>query len=203
IEVARSSKGICLNKRKYALELISEAGLSGAKPMNTPIEQNVKLTNEEYDVVVAKNGEVIQNDTLLEDAEGYQRLVGRLIYLTITRPDICYSVPILSQFMHKPKESHMKAALRVLRYLKREPGLGILMSSDNTLKLQAYCNSDWASCPMTRRSLTGYCIKLGESWISWKSKKQPNVSKSSAEAEYRAMALTTCESFGFSNCLKI
>ncbi|GAV58103.1 hypothetical protein CFOL_v3_01637 [Cephalotus follicularis] len=145
--------------------------------MNTPMEQNVRLTNEEYDAVVAENGEVIQNDPLLEDAEGYQRLVGRLIYLTITRPDICYSVQILSQFMHKPKESRMEAALRVLRYLKREPGLGILMSSDNTLKLQAYCDSDWASCPMTRRSLTGYCIKLGESLISWKSNKKPTVSK--------------------------
>ncbi|GAV71858.1 hypothetical protein CFOL_v3_15347 [Cephalotus follicularis] len=95
--------------------------------------------------------------------------------------------------MYAPKESHMEAALRVLKYLKREPGLGILMPSHSNLKLEAYCDSDWAKCPMTRRSLTGYCIKFGGSLIYWKTKKQATISKSSAKAEYKAMASTTCE----------
>ncbi|GAV68584.1 hypothetical protein CFOL_v3_12087, partial [Cephalotus follicularis] len=114
------------------------------------------------------------------------------IYLTITRPDISYGFQLVSQFMHAPKKSHMDAALRILRYLKKEPGLGILMHSYNNLKLIAYYDSDWATCPMTRRSLTGYCTKLGDSLISRKSKRQVTVSRSSAEVEYRAMAATTC-----------
>lgn len=87
----------------------------------------------------------------------------------------------------------MEAALRVLKYLKSAPGKGILLSAQYSLSLIAYCDSDWGTCPMTRRSTTGYCIKLGESLLSWKTKKQATVSRSSAEAEYRAMANTTCE----------
>ncbi|GAV59364.1 hypothetical protein CFOL_v3_02895 [Cephalotus follicularis] len=136
---------------------------------------------------------MITDDPIYEDIGGYQRLVGILIYLTITRPDICYAVQMVSQFMHSPKQSHMDAALRILRYLKKEPGLGILMCTENNMKLTAYYDSDWAACPMTRKSLSGYCIKLGDSLISWKSKKQATISKSSVEAEYRAMASITCE----------
>lgn len=190
IEVARSRKGIYLNQRKYALELIAETGLSGSKPFDTPMGQNLKLTTVEYDTAFPPKQ---LEDALLPDAALYKRLVGRLIYLTITRPDICYAVQVLSQFMHSPKVSHMEAAVRVVRYLKQSPGQGILLSSDGTLKLQAYCDSDWASCPMSRRSVTGDCIMLGDSLISWKTKKQNTVSRSSAEAEYRAMASTTCE----------
>ncbi|GAV89144.1 hypothetical protein CFOL_v3_32563, partial [Cephalotus follicularis] len=193
IEVARSSLGLVLNQRKYALELISEAGLSGGKPTGTPIEQNAKLTTIEYDAGTSDSKKAAENDPKIDDVAGYQRLVGRLIYLTITRPDISYSVQILSQFMHAPKQSHMEAALRVLRYLKNKPGLGILISSRSEMKLTAYCDSDWAACPMSRKSLTGFCVKLGDSLVSWKTKKQATVSRSSAEAEYRAMASATCE----------
>ncbi|GAV82865.1 hypothetical protein CFOL_v3_26316 [Cephalotus follicularis] len=157
------------------------------------MEQNIKLVSVEYDTTATKCELEVKEDPILADSSAYQRLIGRLIYLTITRPDICYAVQLLSQFMHQLKKSHMDSALRVLRYLKKDPGQGILMSSKSNMRLTAYCDADWGACPMSRKSLTGYCIKLGDSLISWKTKKQTTISKSSAEAEYRSMAATTCE----------
>uniref|UniRef100_A0A2N9IFH9 Integrase catalytic domain-containing protein n=1 Tax=Fagus sylvatica TaxID=28930 RepID=A0A2N9IFH9_FAGSY len=179
LEVARSQKGIFLNQRKYAIDILNDSGQLGARTASFPMEQNLKLTN--------------QDGALLSDPSAYRRLVGRLIYLTITRPDIVFAVNILSQFMHAPRLPHMQAATRVLRYIKGSPGQGILFPSSNTLHVTAYTDSDWASCPTTRRSTTGYFIQLGTSPISWRTKKQTTVAHSSAEAEYRAMAVTTCE----------
>jgi hypothetical protein len=177
IEISRSKKGIYLSQRKYALEIIKDSGYLGAKPVEFPMEE-CKLSNK---------GEP------LRDTAAYQRLVGRLIYLTITRPDITYSVHVLSRFMHEPRQQHMAAALRVVRYLKSSPGQGLLLHSNSSLNLRAFCDSDWAGCPITRRSTTGYCVFLGNSLISWRTKRQKTVSLSSAEAEYRAMAGTCCE----------
>ncbi|XP_059285043.1 uncharacterized mitochondrial protein AtMg00810-like [Lycium ferocissimum] len=111
----------------------------------------------------------------------------------MTRPDLSFAVQSLSQFMHEPKESHWDAALPVVRYIKGQPGLGLLMSSNISNEVLAYCDADWASCLMIRRSVTGYCVKLGDSLISWKSKKQSTVSRSTAESEYRSMAGTVFE----------
>uniref|UniRef100_A0A3Q7J8J8 Reverse transcriptase Ty1/copia-type domain-containing protein n=1 Tax=Solanum lycopersicum TaxID=4081 RepID=A0A3Q7J8J8_SOLLC len=157
IEFLRSNKGIVMNQRKYALEMISEVGLAAAKPVMTPLECNMKLTSVEFD-----EGNVTTDD-LFPDINKYQRLVGKLLYLTNTRPDIAFAVQSLSQFMQKPKRSHWEAT------------------------------EDWAACPDTRRSVTGFILKFGDSLISWKSKKQNIVSRSSAEAEYRSLATLTAE----------
>ncbi|XP_039046666.1 uncharacterized mitochondrial protein AtMg00810-like [Hibiscus syriacus] len=188
IEVLRSKEGILLNQRKYALQLIKYTGLEEPKPTITPLEQNLKLTTLDYDKIVQQNNEDEHN---LVEKLVYQRLIGRLIYLTYTRPDITYAVNLLSQFMQQPKTSHMEAALRVVKYVKNEPGQGILLKSSLICQLLAYCDSDWGSCPMTRKFVTGFCIKIGDSLVSWKSKKQNVVARSSAEAEYRAMAVVT------------
>ncbi|XP_060211926.1 secreted RxLR effector protein 161-like [Lycium barbarum] len=111
----------------------------------------------------------------------------------MTRPDLAFAVQVLSQYMHTPKQSHWEAALRVVRYIKEVPGLGLLMPSESTNELVAYCDSDWGGCLESRRSVTGYLVKLGEALISWKSKKQETVSRSSAEAEFRSMASCAAE----------
>ncbi|XP_022007262.1 secreted RxLR effector protein 161-like [Helianthus annuus] len=127
------------------------------------------------------------------DASQYRRLVGRLLYLQATRPDITYSVNVLSQFVADPRANDMEAVMRVLRYLKATLGQGILLSKEGGTNLVGYTDSDWLGCPDTRRLRSGYLLLLGGSPISWKSKKQPVISRSSAKAEYRAMATTVSE----------
>ncbi|CAH9121069.1 unnamed protein product [Cuscuta epithymum] len=187
LEVARNSTGIFLCQRKYVLDILAETGLTGAKPVGFPMIQNHSLQSD--------------SGPLFSDPERYRRLVGKLIYLTLTRPDISYSVHILSQFMHQPRQAHWDAVVRVLRYLKGHPGQGILLCSSSDLSLTGFCDSDWASCPITRRSVTGYLVLLGGSPISWRTKKQVTVSRSSAEAEYRSMATLTCELIWLKNLL--
>ncbi|XP_074315256.1 secreted RxLR effector protein 161-like [Silene latifolia] len=123
----------------------------------------------------------------------YRRLIGRLMYLTITRPDLVYAVHILSQFVHAPRKEHLDAVLRTIRYIKGSPGKGIVIERNNDLLLRGYSDSDYARFPLTRRSLTGYFVTLGHSPISWKARKQTTVAKLSAEAEYRALGAVTSE----------
>ncbi|XP_019157374.1 PREDICTED: uncharacterized protein LOC109153939 [Ipomoea nil] len=130
---------------------------------------------------------------LLSDVSSYRRLIGRLLYLTATRPDITYDVHQLSQFIDAPTDKHMSAAHKVLRYIKSAPGQGLFYAKGDDLQLNVFSYSNWASCIETRRSITGYCIFLDSAIISWKSKKQVTVSRSSSEAEYRALASTVCE----------
>ncbi|KAF5477874.1 hypothetical protein F2P56_004483 [Juglans regia] len=132
------------------------------------------------------------NGALLVNPASYCRLVGHLIYLTISRPDIAYTVNLLSQFMHAPREPYQQTALCLLRYLKTTPDYGLFFSSAYSFQLSAYYNSDWASFPMTRLSTTGFVVKLGDSPISWRTKKQSTISRSSAEVEYRVMANISC-----------
>jgi hypothetical protein len=119
--------------------------------------------------------------------------VVSLVYLTITRPDIAHVVHMLSQFVSKPTSVHYGHLLRVLRYLRGTQSRCLLYDSASPLQLHAYSDATWASDPVDRCSTTGYCILLGSSPIAWKSKKQAAISRSSVEAELRALATTTAE----------
>ncbi|XP_016196122.1 uncharacterized protein LOC107637199 [Arachis ipaensis] len=143
-----------------------------------------------------------ESGTALQDHTPYRQLIGRLLYLTNTRPDISYAIRKLSQFLDCPTDAHMHAAYKVLRYLKGCPSLGIFFSSANDLKLTRFCDADWATCADTRRSITGHCFYLRNSLISWKSKKQSTVARSSSEAEYRALASATCQAQWLSFVMK-
>ncbi|XP_019058891.1 PREDICTED: uncharacterized protein LOC109116981 [Tarenaya hassleriana] len=178
IEVLRSPTGIFLSQRKYILDLLQETGKLGAKPAKTPLEDNYKEQRE---------GELYADD------EQYRRVVGKLIYLTITRPDLCFPVKQVSQWMHAPTIHHWRMVERILKYLKGTPEKGIWMTRNNHVNLVAYCDADWAGDRTDRKSTTGYCTFLGGNLVTWKSKKQQVVARSSAEAEYRAMANTACE----------
>jgi hypothetical protein len=136
LEIARSKSGLLLNQRKYCLELIDEYVLLGCKPSPTPIDPSTKLSSTQRE--------------LLSDPSKFRRIVGRLLYLTNTRPDISFAVQQLSQFMSQPCLPHFEAALRILRYLKNSPGLGLLYPTTNNFKVQAFSDSDWAACPNTR-----------------------------------------------------
>jgi len=149
------------------------------KPSSIPMETNNKLT--------ANSG------TKLVHPGSYRRLIDRLLYLTISKPDICYCVHKLSQFVSNPYTNHMHAANIFLQYLKHIAGQGILFRANSDAKLHAYVDADWGSCPKSRRSTTGFCIFLGNSLVSWKAKRQKTVSRSSAEAEYRSLASVSGE----------
>lgn len=147
LEVARNPTGVFLCQRKYTLDIIAETGLLGAKPAGFPIEQNHKLG-------LAQGKE-------LTDPEVYRRLVGRLIYLAVTRPDLAYSVHILSQFMQSPRIEHWEAAQRVVKYLKGTPGQGILLCADSPLILSGWCDlTGLLALLLDDLYLDGLCISV-------------------------------------------
>ena len=141
IEVARLRKGIFISERKYVLDLLKEIAILGCKAVETPIEVNHKV-------------ETIMREAM--NRESYQRLVGKLIYLSHTCPDISYAVGIVSQFIHNPNEEHLKAALRIVKYLKNSLGLGLLFTKAETMEEEIYTNVDWAGSSLDRKSIYGY-----------------------------------------------
>ncbi|KAJ8774987.1 hypothetical protein K2173_019991 [Erythroxylum novogranatense] len=150
LEIIRNESGIFLNQRKYVLDLLANAGLLGSKPKAVPFP---------------KGGDLLDaRSPLLQNPQEYRRLVGRLLYLGFSRPDITYSVQQLSQFLQHPKEVHLRHAIHVLKYLKGNPSLGLHFPAHSDLSLQAYSDADWASCAEYRAMASTVCELQ---WISY------------------------------------
>ncbi|XP_019085503.1 PREDICTED: uncharacterized protein LOC109126424 [Camelina sativa] len=178
IEAIRTKAGLHLNQRKYVLDLLTKMNMQDAKLVPTPMVTTPKLT--------------LVGD-LYSDPKKYRTLIGSLQYLAFTRPYIAYVVNRLSQFMHSPTNDHWQAAKRVLRYLAGTSSYGLYFRKGNPLTLHGFSNADWAGYVTTCVSTNGYIIYLGGQPISWTSKKQKGVARSSTEAEYRAVANTSSE----------
>jgi hypothetical protein len=158
---------------------MEKANMQGAKSNSTPMATGKVLSK--FD------------GATFDDPHLFRSVIGALQYVTITRPDISFVVNRVSQYMHAPTVSHWAAVKRILRYLIGTITHGILISSSSSHSITAFSDSNWAGCPDDRRSTTGYLVYLGNNLISWSSKKQTIVARSSTEAEYRGLAAVTAE----------
>lgn len=173
LKVLYKDTGVLISQRKFATDLLKEYECLNYITAASPLDSTVKLKATE--------------GKLSDDPTVYRKLVGKLNYLVNTRIDIAYSVQHLIQFLQTPREPYYKAALHVLRYLKNDPTLVVYLSNNPSHAISAYCDSDWAACPDSRRSVSSFIVFLRDNPISWKSKKQRTVSLSSVEAEYRSI----------------
>lgn len=155
--MARSKAGISMCQRKYVLDLLAETGMLNCKPVETPIEMNHRLA--------------IVLDQIPTDKERYQKLVGKLIYLSHTRPDIAYVVSVVSRFMHAPSKKHMEAVYRILRYLKSSPGKGLFFGKNKDHQVCGYSDADWAGDRSNEKSTSGYFTFVMGNLVTWRSKK--------------------------------
>ena len=188
LEVRQGKSGIFVSQEAYAKDILKKSRMEECKPVAIPMELGTKLSKFE-------GGDRV-------DASKYRSLVGSLRYLTCTRPDISYSVGVVSRFMEEPKYTHWKAIKRILRYIKGTVSLGLFYSKSNEYKLMGYSDSDWCGDIDDRKSTSGYVFYLGDTAFTWVSKKQPIVTLSTCEAEYVAASWCVCHAIWLRNLLR-
>ncbi|XP_019101919.1 PREDICTED: uncharacterized protein LOC109133345 [Camelina sativa] len=193
-DLQMSSTG--LSERKAETNLAKSTVQADEEILDTECIDAVKVVKKPFKKLSAAE------TALIPDSKQYRRLIGKLQYLTITRPDISYAVSKLAQYSAAPRKFHLTAVHKILRYLKGTIGQGLFYGKDHDFSLRGFSDADWGGCPDNRRSHTGYAIFIGQSLVSWKSKKQQVVSMSSAESEYRAMSMITKELLWFTYILK-
>jgi hypothetical protein len=186
LEVWQSPEKIFLNQGKYAVEILKRFDMLECKSMNTPMETKLKL--------------LVDTSSELVDATLYRQIIGSLMYLTNTRPDICFVVNTLSQYLVEPRRVHLVAAKHVMRYLKGTLEYGLCYTGDHDFRLYGYTDSDWAGSVSDRKSTSGCCFSLGSAMTSWQSRKQSSISLSTTEAEYIAACSTSCEAIWLQSC---
>ena len=172
LQVNQTNEGIFISQTKYVKELLKRFDYQNLKHSSTPIAINAKLEED-------PSGKSV-------DPKTYRGMIGSLLYLTTSRPDIQFCVCLCARFQSNPKESHMLAVKRIFKYLVGTCDLGIWYPAGCKLELFAYCDADYAGCKLDRKSTSGLCVFLGGCLISWASKKQHSVALSTAEAEYVA-----------------
>ncbi|XP_057424703.1 uncharacterized mitochondrial protein AtMg00810-like [Lotus japonicus] len=187
IAVTRHAGGLFLGQSTYARDIIARAGMTSSNPSATPVDTKQKLSTSV--------------GTPCDDPTLYRSLAGALQYLTFTCPDISYVVQQVCLHMHAPRTEHMLALKRILRYVQGTLQFDLHLYPSPIEKLISYTDADWGGCPDTRRSTSGYYVFLGDNLISWSSKRQPTLSRSSAEAEYLGVANVVSESCWLCNLL--
>jgi hypothetical protein len=188
IEVKQEDQGILITQEGYAKEVLKKFKMDDANPVSTPMECGIKLSKHD-------EGERV-------DPSLFKSLVGSLRYLTCTRPDILYAVGVVSRYMEHPTTTHLKAAKRILRYIKGTTNLGLYYSVSDDYKLVGYSDSDWGGDVDDRKSTTGFVFYIGNTAFTWMSKKQPIVTLSTCEAEYVAATSCVCHAIWLRNLLK-
>ena len=186
IAATRSQDSFFLSQTAFAREILSRTDMSTCNPCSTPTDTKPKLS---------LSGAPVSDPTL------YRSLAGALQYLAFHRRDIAYAVQQICLFMHDPREPHFLALKRILRYLRGTLHHGLFIRPSTVDRLVSYSDADWAGCPLTRRSTSGFCVYLGDNLVSWSSKRQHVVSRSSAEAEYRGVANVVVETAWLRNLL--
>ena len=172
LQICQQDSGIFLSQSKYAKNLVKKFGLESASSIRTPMSPNVKLTVD----LLGKS----------VDPSLYRSMIGSLLYLTASRPDISYSVGVCARYQANPKESHMTALKRIKKYVKTTVEFGVWYSKDTSDVLAGYFDADWAGNADDRKSTLGGCFYVENNLVSWMSKKQNYISLSIAEAEYIA-----------------
>lgn len=181
LEVWQRSNEIFLSQGKYTIDILKRFRMIDCRPMHTPMESNLKKLS------------VSATNSGFADPSEYRQLIGSLMYLVNTRPDICYAVNALSQFMSLPKLVHLVAAKHILRYLRGTIGYGLKYSLNTPILLEGYSDSDWAGSVKDRKSTSGIYFNLGSAVISWACRKQSSVALSTAQVEYIAASVASRE----------
>jgi hypothetical protein len=179
LEVWQSLEKIFLNQGKYTVEMLNRFDMLECKAMNTPMETNLKL--------------LVDTSSELVDATLYRHIIGSLMYLTNTRPDICFVVSTLNQYLVEPRRIHLVPTKHVMRYLKGTLDYGLYYTGDHEFRLYGYTDSDCAGSASNKKSTSGCCFSLGSAMTSWQSRKQCSISLSTTEAEYIAACSASCE----------
>ncbi|XP_043687457.1 uncharacterized mitochondrial protein AtMg00810-like [Telopea speciosissima] len=175
IEVNRTAKGLLLTQSRYIFDLLTRTGMVDCKPVKTPMATTTKFSDS--------------GGVSMPDPTKYRSTVGALQYVTLTRPDSSFAVNRVCQFMHAPIEEHWQLVKRILRYLKSTQTAGLLIDRSSSRSLQAF----WVGYGSDQKSTGGFAIFLGPNLVSWVSRKQRTVTRSSTEAEYKALADASAE----------